>query len=76
LDFTTDKKLRRALAESLSESTVILETQRVAAIKGADQIIVLDEGKMVGKGTHAQLLESSEVYRDIALSQLSQEELV
>ncbi|MDX9784476.1 MAG: ABC transporter ATP-binding protein [Spirochaetia bacterium] len=76
LDFTTDKKLRRALAESLSESTVILVTQRVAAIKGADQIIVLDEGKMVGKGTHAQLLESSEVYRDIALSQLSQEELV
>jgi ATP-binding cassette subfamily B protein len=76
LDFTTDKKLRRALAESLAESTVILVTQRVAAIKGADQIIVLDEGRMVGKGKHAELMETSDVYRDIALSQLSQEELL
>ncbi len=76
LDFTTDKKLRTALADKLSDSTVILVTQRVATIKGADQIIVLDEGKMVGKGRHAELMETCEVYRDIALSQLSAEELV
>jgi ATP-binding cassette subfamily B protein len=76
LDFTTDKKLRAALSEKLADSTVILVTQRVATIKGADQIIVLDEGRMVGKGRHAELMESCEVYRDIALSQLSQEELV
>jgi ATP-binding cassette subfamily B protein len=76
LDFTTDKKLRAALTEKLADSTVILVTQRVATIKGADQIIVLDEGKMVGKGRHAELMETCEVYRDIALSQLSAEELV
>ncbi|MCE1157669.1 MAG: ABC transporter ATP-binding protein/permease [Spirochaetia bacterium] len=76
LDFTTDKKLRAALTEKLADSTVILVTQRVATIKEADQIIVLDEGKMVGKGRHAELMETCEVYRDIALSQLSAEELV
>ncbi len=76
LDFTTDRKLRAALAKKLTASTVILVTQRVAAIRGADQIIVLDEGKMIGKGRHAELMESCEVYRDIALSQLSREELV
>jgi len=76
LDFTTDKKLRAALSEKLADSTVILVTQRVATIKAADQIIVLDEGRMVGKGRHVELMETCEVYRDIALSQLSQEELV
>lgn len=75
LDFTTDKKLRTALTEKLTASTVIMVTQRVAAIKGADQIIVLDEGKLIGKGRHAELMETCEVYRDIALSQLSREEL-
>ncbi len=75
LDFTTDRKLRAALAKKLTASTVILVTQRVAAIRGADQIIVLDEGKMIGKGRHAELMETCEVYRDIALSQLSREEL-
>lgn len=75
LDFTTDSKLRKALALRVKDSTVILVTQRVASIKGADQILVLDEGTMVGKGTHGELMDTCEVYRDIALSQLRQEEL-
>jgi ATP-binding cassette subfamily B protein len=75
LDYGTDKKLRKALASNVKKSTVILVTQRVATIKNADQIIVLDEGKMVGKGSHGELMQTCEVYRDIALSQLSREEL-
>lgn len=75
LDFKTDTKLRQALKTHVSGSTVLLVTQRVATIKQADQIIVLDEGRMVGLGTHHELMETSEVYRDIALSQLKQEEL-
>ena len=75
LDYSTDKKLRRALAEKMAGVTLILVTQRVATIKEADQIIVLDEGKMVGKGRHSELMGRCEVYRNIALSQLSQEEL-
>jgi ATP-binding cassette subfamily B protein len=75
LDFKTDTKLRQALKSQLGKSVVILVTQRVAAIKQADQILVLDEGGLVGIGTHASLMESCEVYRDIALSQLKQEEL-
>ncbi len=75
LDFKTDTMLRQALKTHLSGSTVLLVTQRVAAIKQADQILVLDEGRLVGLGTHRELMETCEVYRDIALSQLKQEEL-
>lgn len=75
LDFKTDMKLRQALKSHVKDSTVLLVTQRVATIKHADQIIVLDEGRMVGIGTHRQLMETCDVYRDIALSQLKQEEL-
>jgi len=75
LDFRTDTLLRQALKASLSQSTMLLVTQRVAAIKQADQILVLDEGRLVGQGTHHELMETCEVYRDIAMSQLKQEEL-
>jgi ATP-binding cassette subfamily B protein len=75
LDYKTDSALRKALRKYIAESAVFIVSQRVATIKTADQIIVLDEGKVVGKGTHKQLMETNEVYRDIALSQLSQEEL-
>jgi ATP-binding cassette subfamily B protein len=75
LDLKTDTKLRRALKDKLAGNTIILVTQRVAAIKDADQILVLDEGKLVGKGSHHELMDNCEVYRDIAMSQLKQEEL-
>ncbi|OQB01819.1 MAG: putative ABC transporter ATP-binding protein [Chloroflexi bacterium ADurb.Bin222] len=75
LDFKTDAALRRALKETTAASTIFVVTQRVATIQHAEQIIVLDEGCVVGKGTHRELLESCEVYRDIALSQLGQEEI-
>jgi ATP-binding cassette subfamily B multidrug efflux pump len=75
LDFKTDAALRNALKEHTGDSTMFLITQRIATIKNAEQIIVLDEGKIVGKGTHEKLMMESEVYRGIALSQLSQEEL-
>ena len=75
LDFRTDYALRAALKEKTGSSTVLIVTQRVSTIKNADQIIVLEEGKIVGKGTHQQLMASCETYREIALSQLSLEEL-
>jgi ATP-binding cassette subfamily B protein len=75
LDFKTDSALRKALWEKTGDSTVLIVTQRVATIKNADQIIVLDEGRVVGKGSHQELLESCETYREIAFSQLSKEEL-
>jgi len=75
LDFKTDAALRRALKETTANSTIFVVTQRVATIQHAEQIIVLDEGCVVGKGTHRELLDSCEVYRDIALSQLGQEEI-
>ena len=75
LDFKTDAKLRRSLKEEISESTVLIVAQRISTILNAEQIIVLDEGKMVGKGTHKELLNNCEVYKQIALSQLSKEEL-
>ncbi len=75
LDFKTDSALRRALREKTGDSTVLIVTQRVATIKNSDQIIVLDEGRVVGKGKHHELMESCETYREIALSQLSEEEL-
>ncbi|HEX2621870.1 MAG TPA: ABC transporter ATP-binding protein, partial [Phototrophicaceae bacterium] len=75
LDFKTDSALRRALKESTGASTMLIVAQRISTIKTAEQIIVLDEGKIVGKGTHNELMETCETYREIALSQLSMEEL-
>jgi len=75
LDFKTDSALRRALKEKTGDSTVLIVTQRVATVKGADQIIVLDEGRLVGKGNHHELMESCQAYQEIAYSQLSKEEL-
>jgi len=75
LDFKTDSKLRKKLKEETGNSTLIIVAQRIATIKNAEQIIVLDEGKIVGKGTHNELMESCETYKEIALSQLSREEL-
>ena len=67
--------LRHALAEKTSESTVLIVAQRISTILHAEQILVLDDGKIVGKGTHTELLKNCEVYREIAESQLSQTEL-
>jgi len=75
LDFKTDASLRKALAEDIHESTVIVITQRVSTIKNAEQIVVLDRGKIVGIGTHTELLGSCPEYLEIASSQLSKEEL-
>ena len=76
LDFKTDSKLRKAIKENIKDATMIIVAQRISTIKDANQIIVLDEGKVVGKGTHKELLDSCEVYKQIALSQLSKEELM
>ncbi len=75
LDFTTDAALRRALKEKTADSTLLVVTQRISTIKDAEQVIVLDEGRIVGKGTHRELMENCETYKEIALSQLSKEEL-
>lgn len=75
LDFKTDKKVRENLAEKEKDATKIIVAQRIGTIMDADKIVVLSEGKMVGYGTHKELLENCETYRDIALSQLSKEEL-
>lgn len=75
LDYKTDKILRRALREETDGATTLIVAQRIGTIKNADKIIVLDEGKAVGMGTHSELLKNCEVYRQIALSQLSKEEL-
>ena len=75
LDYKTDAQLRAGLAQEMAGKTLLIVAQRIATIMHADKIIVLDEGRIVGSGTHAELLESCEEYRQIALSQLSQEEL-
>ena len=77
LDFKTDAKLRQELNQLVkkTKSTVLLVGQRIASIMDADQIIVLDEGRIVGKGTHDELMKSCQVYQEIAYSQLSKEEL-
>ncbi|MBX9183978.1 MULTISPECIES: ABC transporter ATP-binding protein [Clostridium] len=75
LDFKTDAKLRKAINTELKESTLLIVAQRISTIMNANQIIVLDEGKVVGKGTHKELMKNCEVYQQIALSQLSKEEL-
>ena len=75
LDFKTDARLRKAINTELKESTLLIVAQRISTIMNANQIIVLDEGKVVGKGTHKELMENCGVYQQIALSQLSKEEL-
>ena len=75
LDFKTDAALRHALKESTASSAVLIVAQRISTIKNAEQIIVLDEGRIVGVGTHYELMDNCETYREIATSQLSVEEL-
>ncbi len=75
LDFKTDSTLRKALKEHTKEATTIIVAQRISTILHADKIIVLDEGHMAGIGTHKELMQNCEVYRQIAMSQLSEEEL-
>ena len=75
LDYKTDVALRKALNEKVSEATVLIVAQRISTILHADQILVLDDGCIVGKGTHEQLMESCETYQEIARSQLSEKEL-
>ena len=74
LDFLTDSKLRRAIRENSRTQTVLLVSQRVGIVKGADRILVFDDGKIVGSGTHRELMENCETYREICLSQLTGEE--
>lgn len=76
LDYKTDRNLRNALAEECKDSTKIIVAQRVSTIVDADRIIVLDNGRVVGNGTHKELLENCEVYREIASSQLTEEEMM
>lgn len=75
LDYKTDKKLRQEISQKLNDTTCIIVASRVGTIKDADKILVLDDGKMVGLGTHKQLLENCKVYEEIVLSQLSKQEI-
>lgn len=75
LDFKTDAKLRKELSKELTGAVTIIVAQRVSTIKNADRILVLEEGKVVGDGTHDELLASNQVYREIAMSQLSESEV-
>ena len=75
LDYKTDSTLRKTLKEYAKGSTFIIVAQRIGTILNADKIVVLDKGKCVGMGTHKELLKDCEVYKEIALSQLSKEEL-
>ncbi|MPM26142.1 putative ABC transporter ATP-binding protein [bioreactor metagenome] len=75
LDFKTDAKLRAALKKETLESTVLIVAQRVGTVMDADRIIVLDEGRIAGMGTHKELLNNCDVYREIVSSQLSEEEM-
>ena len=75
LDYKTDKKLRSVLKKETSQVTNLIVAQRIGTIIDADKIIVLDEGKIVGMGTHKELMKTCEVYQEIAYSQLSKEEL-
>jgi len=74
LDYATDAALRRALAKETREATVVIVAQRVSTIRSADRIIVLDEGRVVGTGTHHELFDGNETYREIVLSQLTEQE--
>ncbi len=75
LDYTTDAKLRAALRSETTNATVLIVAQRVSTIIGADQILVLDEGRLIGTGTHRELMETNDVYREIVLSQVTAEEI-
>jgi ATP-binding cassette subfamily B protein len=75
LDFKTDAKLRAALRRETRDATVLIVSQRVSTVMDADQILVLDEGRLVGVGTHRELMRTCEVYREIVSSQLSSEEI-
>ena len=75
LDYKTDRVLRSELKKETAGTTTLIVAQRIGTIKDADCIIVLDKGNMVGKGTHSELMKNCEVYQQIALSQLSKEEL-
>ncbi|MET7995323.1 ABC transporter ATP-binding protein [Amycolatopsis sp. NPDC005232] len=74
LDYATDAALRRALTDETREATVVIVAQRVSTIRGADRIIVLDDGRVVGTGTHHELMDGNETYREIVLSQLTEQE--
>ena len=75
LDYKTDRLLREALRRETGNTTSLIVAQRIGTIRDADLIIVLEEGEVVGQGTHEELMENCEVYREIAYSQLSEEEL-
>ena len=75
LDYKTDSVLRRELKKYTKDATTLIVAQRIGTIMNADKILVLDNGKCVGQGTHKELLENCEIYRQIALSQLSEDEL-
>ena len=75
LDFKTDRKIRKNLKDNFKSRTIFMISQRIGTIKDADMIIVLENGKIVGKGKHDELLKNNTVYREIALSQLSKEEI-
>ena len=75
VDYKTDKALRTALKEHSADTTCLIVAQRIGTIKHADKIIVLDKGSIVGEGTHKELMKKCAVYKEIALSQLSKEEL-
>jgi ATP-binding cassette subfamily B protein len=75
LDFKTDMALRKALKKETADATVLIVTQRVSTIMGAELIVVLDNGEIAGIGTHRELMQSCKVYQEIALSQMSKEEL-
>ena len=75
LDYKTDREVRRQLSEKTADATKIIVAQRISTIRDADQILVLEHGKVVGKGTHDELMKNCRVYQEIALSQLSKEEL-
>jgi ATP-binding cassette subfamily B protein len=74
LDYATDARLRAALGRETREATVVIVAQRVSTIRHADTIIVLDAGRVVGTGTHAELMDGNETYREIVLSQLTEQE--
>ena len=74
LDYATDAALRAALAGETADATVVIVAQRVSTIRDADRIVVLDEGRVVGTGTHAELMDTNQTYREIVLSQLTEQE--
>ncbi len=74
LDYATDAALRAALTAETAEATVVIVAQRVSTIRHADRIVVLDEGRVVGTGTHSELMDTNETYREIVLSQLTEQE--